>query len=155
MFKKSTVFILHFAPSLCFTLSLQSAVRSLRFTLTGFSSLFAAGDVSRETSPAAKSEEKRMFSQASRSVKRFRRVSATLVLPPVSDSCRGEAEARLYWELDINYVLYENEKTTDSWQRMKGRSNLAKPIPLQDTTPCPTHGFHKLFELNHSDVIKL
>ena len=30
-----------------------------------FSSLFAAGDVSRETSPAAKSEEKRMFSQAS------------------------------------------------------------------------------------------
>ena len=29
-----------------------------------FSSLFAAGDVSRETSPAAKSEEKRMFSQA-------------------------------------------------------------------------------------------
>ena len=26
--------------------------------------LFAAGDVSRETSPAAKSEEKRMFSQA-------------------------------------------------------------------------------------------
>ena len=42
MFKKSTVFILHFAPSLCFTLSLyftpgpQSAVRSLRFTLTDF-----------------------------------------------------------------------------------------------------------------------
>ena len=30
-----------------------------------FSSLFAAGDVSRETSPAAKSEEKRLFSQAS------------------------------------------------------------------------------------------
>ena len=29
-----------------------------------FSSLFAAGDVSRETYPAAKSEEKRMFSQA-------------------------------------------------------------------------------------------
>ena len=29
-----------------------------------FSSLFAAGDVLRETSPAAKSEEKRMFSQA-------------------------------------------------------------------------------------------
>ena len=29
-----------------------------------FSSLFAAGDVSRETFPAAKSEEKRMFSQA-------------------------------------------------------------------------------------------
>ena len=29
-----------------------------------FSSLFAAGNVSRETSPAAKSEEKRMFSQA-------------------------------------------------------------------------------------------
>ena len=29
-----------------------------------FSSLFAAGDVSRETSPATKSEEKRMFSQA-------------------------------------------------------------------------------------------
>ena len=28
-----------------------------------FSRLFAAGDVSRETSPAAKSEEKRMFSQ--------------------------------------------------------------------------------------------
>ena len=28
-----------------------------------FSSLFPAGDVSRETSPAAKSEEKRMFSQ--------------------------------------------------------------------------------------------
>ena len=55
MFKKSTVFSLHFAPSLHFTLSLQSAfytqsafypwstvcslqsaVRSLRFTLTGF-----------------------------------------------------------------------------------------------------------------------
>ena len=31
-----------------------------------FSSLFAAGDVSRETSSAAKSEEKRMFSQATR-----------------------------------------------------------------------------------------
>ena len=31
-----------------------------------FSSLFAAGDVPRETSPAAKSEEKRMFSQATR-----------------------------------------------------------------------------------------
>ena len=30
-----------------------------------FSSLFAAGDVSNETSPATKSEEKRMFSQAS------------------------------------------------------------------------------------------
>ena len=29
-----------------------------------FSSLFAAGDVPRETSPSAKSEEKRMFSQA-------------------------------------------------------------------------------------------
>ena len=29
-----------------------------------FSSLFAAGDVLRETSPAAKSEEKRIFSQA-------------------------------------------------------------------------------------------
>ena len=29
-----------------------------------FSSLLPAGDVSRETSPAAKSEEKRMFSQA-------------------------------------------------------------------------------------------
>ena len=29
-----------------------------------FSSLFAPGDVSRETFPAAKSEEKRMFSQA-------------------------------------------------------------------------------------------
>jgi len=29
-----------------------------------FSSLFAAGDVSRETSPSAKSEEKRMFLQA-------------------------------------------------------------------------------------------
>ena len=29
-----------------------------------FSSLFAAGNVSRETSPAAKSEEKRLFSQA-------------------------------------------------------------------------------------------
>ena len=29
-----------------------------------FSSLFAAGDVSRETFPSAKSEEKRMFSQA-------------------------------------------------------------------------------------------
>ena len=26
--------VLHFAPSLCFTLSLQSAVRSLHFTLT-------------------------------------------------------------------------------------------------------------------------
>ena len=29
-----------------------------------FSSLFAAGNVPRETSPSAKSEEKRMFSQA-------------------------------------------------------------------------------------------
>ena len=47
MFKKSTVFILHIAPNLRFTLSLQSAcytqsafypcsaVRSLRFTRTG------------------------------------------------------------------------------------------------------------------------
>ena len=34
MFKKSTVFILHFAPSLRFTLSLQSAVCSLPITLT-------------------------------------------------------------------------------------------------------------------------
>ena len=42
MFKKSTVFILHFAPSLRFTLSLhftpglQSAVCSLYFSLTEF-----------------------------------------------------------------------------------------------------------------------
>ena len=42
MFKKSTIFILHFAPSLHFTLSLhftpsgsQSAVRSLRVTEIG------------------------------------------------------------------------------------------------------------------------
>ena len=34
-----------------------------------FSSLFAAEDVSRETSPAAKSEEKRMFSQARKTVR--------------------------------------------------------------------------------------
>ena len=33
-----------------------------------FSSLFAAGDVSRKTSPSTKSEEKRMFPQASRSM---------------------------------------------------------------------------------------
>ena len=37
---------------------------------TRFSSLFAAGDVSRETSPATKSEEKRMFSQANKNAKR-------------------------------------------------------------------------------------
>ena len=35
-------------------------MRTMRFSL-----LFAAGDVPRETSPAAKSKEKRMFSQAS------------------------------------------------------------------------------------------
>ena len=35
------------------------ACESIRFSL-----LFAAGDVSRETSPATKSKEKRMFSQA-------------------------------------------------------------------------------------------
>ena len=33
-----------------------------------FSPLVVAGDVSRETSPAMKSEEKRMFSQANRGV---------------------------------------------------------------------------------------
>ena len=58
MFKKSTVFILHFAPSLQLTPSLQSAfftqsafhpwsaVRSLRFTLTvkSFPELFAFSD---------------------------------------------------------------------------------------------------------------
>ena len=33
-----------------------------------FSSLVVAGDVSREASPATKSEEKRMFSQANRGV---------------------------------------------------------------------------------------
>ena len=37
-----------------------------------FSSLFAAGDVSRERSPAAKSEEKRMFSQARYEVRSYR-----------------------------------------------------------------------------------
>ena len=36
-----------------------------------FSSLFAAGDVSRGTSPTAKSEEKRMFSQAKESLYNF------------------------------------------------------------------------------------
>ena len=36
-----------------------------------FSSLFAAGEVSRGTSPAAKSEEKRMFSQAKESLYNF------------------------------------------------------------------------------------
>ena len=36
----------------------------LAFENIRFSSLFAALDVSRETSPATKSEEKRMFSQA-------------------------------------------------------------------------------------------
>ena len=40
------------------------AVSSLACGNIPFSSLFAAGDISRETSPAAKSEEKRMFSQA-------------------------------------------------------------------------------------------
>ena len=44
---------------LTFKLGETVACESIRF-----SSLFAAGDVSRETSPATKSEEKRMFSQA-------------------------------------------------------------------------------------------
>ena len=49
----------------------KRTIKRLTFTLFAlacgnilFSSLFAAGDVSRKTSPAAKSEEKRMFSQA-------------------------------------------------------------------------------------------
>ena len=42
-----------------FSLRVFRACKNIRF-----SSLFAAWDVSRETSPAAKSEEKRMFSQA-------------------------------------------------------------------------------------------
>ena len=40
-------------------MKVQVACENIRF-----SSLFVAGDVSRETSPAAKSEKKRMFSQA-------------------------------------------------------------------------------------------
>ena len=39
-----------------------------------FSSLFAAGGVSRERSPAAKSEEKRMFSQARYEVRSYRKM---------------------------------------------------------------------------------
>ena len=39
-----------------------------------FSPLFAAGDVSRERSPAAKSEEKRMFSQARYEVRSYRKM---------------------------------------------------------------------------------
>ena len=45
-------------------LSLRKVIRKLACENIRFSSLFAAGDVSRETSPAAKSEQKRMFSQA-------------------------------------------------------------------------------------------
>ena len=41
-----------------------------------FSSLFAAGDVSRETSPAAKSEEKRMLSQANKLCQRLNLIGA-------------------------------------------------------------------------------
>ena len=41
---------------------LYLACEKIRFIR--FSSLFASEDVSRETSPAAKSEEKRIFSQA-------------------------------------------------------------------------------------------
>ena len=54
--------------------------------------------------------------------------------------------------LDSNYVLwhvfYEDEKltTTDSWQRMKGSSNPAKPAFPCRTPPQPT-GLIKLFEL--------
>ena len=43
---------------------IESAQETLAFENIRFSSLFAAGDVSREKSPATKSEEKRMFSQA-------------------------------------------------------------------------------------------
>ena len=45
-------------------LSLLRAVQIIACENIRFSSLFAAGGVSRETSPAAKSEEKRTFSQA-------------------------------------------------------------------------------------------
>ena len=46
-----------------------------------FSSLFAAGDVSRETSLAAKSVEKRMFSQASflQFEKKYKRANSLFV----------------------------------------------------------------------------
>ena len=49
-----------------------------------FSSLFAAGDVPRETSPSTKSEEKRMFSQA--------KVYAEIIshVPPHSEKKSGE-----------------------------------------------------------------
>ena len=50
-------------PRLVFAIYGQGPV-PLACENTRFSSLFAAGDVPRETSPAAKSEEKRMFSHA-------------------------------------------------------------------------------------------
>ena len=48
----------------CQLFSHVQAVETVACESIRFSSLFAAGDVSRETSPATKSEEKRMFSQA-------------------------------------------------------------------------------------------
>ena len=48
--------------------SIKSSPLSLACENIRFSSLFVAGDVSHETSSAAKSEEKRMFSQATLSL---------------------------------------------------------------------------------------
>ena len=53
-----------------------------------------------------------------------------------------QLDTRVYWavikpRLDRNNVFNENEKftTTDSWQRIKGRSNPDKPIAMPNTTP--------------------
>ena len=55
-------------------ITLRIACENIRF-----SSLFAAGDVSRETSPAAKSKEKRMCSQATlRKVQKLLRITVDL-----------------------------------------------------------------------------
>ena len=52
-----------------------------------FSSVFAAGDVSRETFPAAKGEKKRMFSQASIYFLLYRRRNSLFVSELISYVC--------------------------------------------------------------------
>ena len=62
-----------------FPASSQSARRGASLRKIRFSSLFAAGDVSRETFPAAKSEEKRIFSQAT--------AGQAKIFPPKINAC--------------------------------------------------------------------
>ena len=59
-----------------------------------FSSLFVAGDVSRETSPAAKSEEKRMFPQATAvpAPRGICTMSFETIIACVADAKRGGGE---------------------------------------------------------------